>query len=82
MPHAPIAEPAPLVPGARVRVCDNTLQAFYGVYGTVLCVGTCRHDGHITRVDVQMDDLPDGEGPARFRPGEIAAIARGEAAGR
>ena len=78
MPHTSALEPAPLVPGARVRVCDNTLQAFYGVYGTVLHVGTCRHSGQITRVDVQMDDLPASEGPARFRPSEVRALAHAE----
>jgi hypothetical protein len=63
--------------GRRVRVCDETLQAFYGVYGTVLRVATCRHDGHITHIDVQVDDLPAHEGYARFYPHEINPIASG-----
>ena len=71
MPQISDKQAARLEPGARVRVCDDTLQAFYGICGTVLRVGTCSHTGAITRVDVQMDDLPAQEGPASFYPHEV-----------
>jgi hypothetical protein len=69
-----------LAPGARVQVRSATLQAFYGCYGTVLRVHTCRNDGRPTYVDVQMDETLMREGPATFYPHEIQALA--EQAGR
>lgn len=63
-----------LVPGVRVRVCDAVLQAFYGLYGTVLCVRCCTRDQRIRFIDVRMDDLPPGEEPATFYPDQITTV--------
>jgi hypothetical protein len=63
-----------LAPGVRVQICNDTLQAFYGRYGTVLHIRTCPRSGHITRVDVHMDDLPAGEEPASFYPTQLSVL--------
>ena len=60
--------------GARVQLHDSTLQAFYGSSGTVVKICRCPRDGHITRVDVQMDDLPLTEGHASFYPHELSMV--------
>jgi hypothetical protein len=66
--------PATLDCGDRVQVHDDTLQAFYGISGTVVKVCRCPRDGHVTRVDVQMDDLPPSEGHASFYPHELSVV--------
>ena len=66
--------PATLDCGDRVEVHDDTLQAFYGSFGTVVKICRCPRDGHITRVDVQMDDLPLTEGHASFYPHELSMV--------
>jgi hypothetical protein len=63
-----------LSPGVRVQVCNSTLQAFYGRFGTVTHIRTCPRDGHIIRVDVRMDDLPLDEVDAVFHPEEISVL--------
>jgi hypothetical protein len=64
-----------LSPGARVRLCSATLQAFYGLYGTVVRVHTCRNNGRLTYVDVEMDEGPEWEPHATFYPHEIQVLA-------
>ncbi len=66
--------PCPLVPGARVRICEPTLQAYYGVYGTVLRLHGCA-SRPLTYVDVLMDDIPPDEGHAVFYIHEVSPIA-------
>jgi hypothetical protein len=66
---------AVLACGDRVQLCDNTLQAFYGRYGTVLHVRHCPRSGQITRIAVQMDDVPASEGYAIFTPANLATIS-------
>jgi hypothetical protein len=66
--------PATLDCGDRVEVHDDTLQAFYGSSGTVVKICRCPRDGHVTRVDVQMDDLPASEGHASFYPYEVRVL--------
>lgn len=58
--------------GTRVQLCNDTLQAFYGRYGTVLHVRRCPRSGQITHVAVQMDDLPASEGYAIFTPAQLS----------
>jgi hypothetical protein len=74
MTISPNDRPRELRPGVRVQVCNSTLQAFYGHYGTVTYIRTCPRDGHITHVDVQMDDLPVDEPQAVFYPNEISML--------
>ena len=64
--------------GDRVRVHDDTLQAFYGISGTVMKICRCSRDGHVTRIDVQMDDLPVSEGHASFYPHEISVVVHAD----
>jgi hypothetical protein len=64
--------------GDRVRVCDGTLQAFYGTSGTVVKICRCRRDGHITRVDVWMDDLSASEAYASFYPHELSVLPQAD----
>ncbi|GAB4194564.1 MAG: hypothetical protein OHK0022_10690 [Roseiflexaceae bacterium] len=64
----------PLVPGARVRICEPTLQAYYGVYGTVIRLHGCA-SRPMTYVDVQMDDVPLDEGHAVFYVHEVSPVA-------
>ena len=52
------SQPTTLECGDRVQVCDDTLQAFYGTFGRVLQIRRCPRQGHTTRIDVQMDDMP------------------------
>nr|PZN32701.1 MAG: hypothetical protein DIU80_04545 [Chloroflexota bacterium] len=56
-----------------MRLCDPTLQPFYGVYGTVLTIRSCG-GGRVEYVAVQMDDLPPNEGPALFYPHQVAVV--------
>jgi hypothetical protein len=65
-------DPQPkLACGDRVRLCDDTLQAFYGRYGTVLHVRHRRRSGQVTRIAVQMDEVPASEGYAIFAPEQL-----------
>lgn len=64
-----------LAPGTRVQVQSATLEAFYGRYGTVLRVHTCRNNGRPAYIDVQMDEALMREGHATFYPHEIQALA-------
>jgi hypothetical protein len=66
--------PAILGCGDRVQVRDDILQAFYGTSGTVVKICRCRRDDHVTRIDVQMDDLPVSEGHACFYPHELSVF--------
>ena len=66
--------PTRLTPGARVQLCNSTLQAFYGRYGTVLRIHTCPTSARPTYIDVQMDEVPPSEGPATFYPHQIQAL--------
>jgi hypothetical protein len=60
--------------GDRVQVRDGTLQAFYGSFGTVVKICRCPRDGHVTRVDVRMDELSAGEAYASFYPHELNVL--------
>ena len=60
--------------GDRVQVRDGTLQAFYGTSGTVVKICRCPRDGHVTRVDVWMDDLSASEAYASFYPPELSVL--------
>jgi hypothetical protein len=64
--------------GDRVRICDSTLQAFYGTSGTVVKICRCPRDGHVTRVDVWMDDLTASEAYASFYPHELSVLAQAD----
>ena len=66
--------PAILDCGDRVQVHDATLQAFYGISGTVIKICRCSRDAHVTRVDVQMDELSTSEGHASFYPHELSVF--------
>lgn len=69
------AEARSLERGMRVRVRDEALQAFYGIYGTLIaarhhqCGGT-----DVTFVDVWMDDLPHNEGHATFYLDQVELV--------
>ena len=74
MTSQPNNTPAILDCGDRVQVHDAMLQAFYGSSGTVVKICRCPRDGHVTRVDVQMDDLSASEGHASFYPHEVSVV--------
>jgi hypothetical protein len=74
MTGQPNTAPASLDCGDRVKVHDDTLQAFYGSFGTVVKICRCRRDGHVKRVDVQMDDLSASEGYASFYLHELNVL--------
>ena len=60
------------LPGVRVRICNDTLQAFYGDSGTVVKVRCCPRSGAVTHVDVRMDELPSEEAEVVFYPYDLA----------
>jgi hypothetical protein len=66
--------PLYLVPGMRVQLRNATLEAFYGCYGTVLRVHRCGEGGCKTYIDVQMDEVPAGEGYATFYPQDLEVL--------
>lgn len=76
MIHQPDTPQAILGCGARVELCNDTLQAFYGRYGTVLHVRRCPRSCQITHIAVQMDELPASEGYALFAPAELNHLSR------
>jgi hypothetical protein len=61
-------------PGVRVQLNDETLQAFYGRYGTVVRVRPCSACSEQICVVVQMDDTPPSEGCATFYPAQVRAL--------
>ena len=61
-------------PGVRVQLNDETLQAFYGRYGTVVRVRPCSACREQICVVVQMDDTPPSEGCAVFYPKQLRAL--------
>lgn len=63
------------IPGARVQLIDETLQAFYGCYGTVVKVRPCSACREHICVVVQMDETPPGEGCATFYPALLRVVA-------
>lgn len=73
--------PAGLDYGARVQLHDATLQAFYGSSGTVVKICRCPRDGHVTRVDVQMDELLANEDYASFYPYELSVLVQADSLG-
>jgi hypothetical protein len=62
-------------PGVRVQLIDETLQAFYGRYGTVVRVRPCSACREQICVVMQMDDTPPSEGCAVFYPAQIRALS-------
>jgi hypothetical protein len=62
-------------PGVRVQLNDETLQAFYGRYGTVVRVRPCSACREQICVVVQMDDTPPSEGCAVFYPAQVRALS-------
>jgi hypothetical protein len=66
--------PPYLAPGMRVQLRNAMLEAFYGRYGTVLRVHRCGEDGCKTYINVQMDEVPAGEGYATFYPQDLEVL--------
>lgn len=62
------------LPGVRVRICNDTLQAFYGDAGTIIKVRCCPRSGLVTHVDVRMDELPSDEAEVVFYPYDLAPL--------